>query len=385
MPITSVVIASVLKPIHDTRLSDKIAYSLAQSFPEAKIHILAHRSSQKPSNSAAQIQRQALFSFARLSYKRIGANFSLFKRLWQIKPNLLIVATMELIPAAVLYKWLRGLQLIYDVQENYQKNILFTGVYPSWMKYPLAGLVRTLELMSRPWIDAYWLAEDCYQTELPFPASRSWIIPNKFKKVQLEKWLTPNPPLTVQKGHFVYTGTISKPYGIYRAIQLVQALHQLDNQIKLTIVGYCIQKSEWNKIQAQVADKNYIQWIGGEEPVPHEEIIQAMLKAEIVLMPYYINRSVENRIPTKFYECLALRRPMLIQENPAWQGFFNQYTFTSALFTDFDNLHQIESLHARIRMTKFYAPATTLKNIYWEEEEKKLSESIRQIFTKSND
>ena len=371
-----IVISSVLKPVHDTRLFQKIAQSLYRYFPDIQIHILAHQAKAN-ANSTDQkdILQESLFHFSRLHPKRILANWLFFRRILTIRPKVLIVTTFELLPAALIYKLLYKTVLIYDVQENYYKNITYTKVFPPVIKNILAWLVRSIERVVHPFVDHYLLAEDCYWDEMPFMQSKSMIIRNKFSRKQLPKHLPK------KKGfNFLYSGTISRDYGILEAILFLQNFREVCPEAQLKIIGYCPQKSFFKEIKSIAERFDYISLEGGADPVPHEKIIDAMQYSDYLLMPYELNQSVVNRIPTKMYEALALKTPMIIQENPFWQQFLGKFPFQSAIWIDYYNFSQIEKVLNQLKNTHFYKGIDTVEGIYWEEEAEGLRVLLERYF-----
>ncbi|NJO03286.1 MAG: hypothetical protein HC880_17815 [Bacteroidia bacterium] len=81
---------------------------------------------------------------------------------------------------------------------------------------------------------------------------------------------------------------------------------------------------------------------------------------------------MQNRIPTKVYECLALKRPMLIQKNLAWEQYLGTFPFRSAFFIDYDDPEAARQIYPHLRNQRFYHRAGQIEGIHWEEEEDKL-------------
>jgi hypothetical protein len=124
---------------------------------------------------------------------------------------------------------------------------------------------------------------------------------------------------------FIYSGTISENYGVFDALKFVSDLNKTKTRARLTMVGFCSKKSTYKKIKRQIAGMDYVQLIGGREPVLHDLIIAEMNKADFALLPYRLDRSIIRCIPTKMYECIALRLPMVMRPNPPWMKLCNAY------------------------------------------------------------
>ena len=380
----NILIASVLKPVNDTRLYHKIAKSLTDKLPEIKLHIVGFQSSDQNQNS--NIRFYPLFNFKRLNYRRIFANWQIFILLREIKPALIIIATFELLPAAIIFKLFYKTKLVYDVQENYARNVLYTKVFPFWLRYPLAGIIRLFEKTAHPFVSQYWLAEECYIYEMPFVAKKAIVLENKFKihsQSLLKDTLKKENDDTTLK--LIYTGTIARDYGIFRAIYLTEKLHKINSSVSLTIAGYCASKKDLEEINTLLQDKSYIKMLGGDNLLPHHVILEEMQQSDVVLLPYYINKSVENRIPTKMFECMALSKLMLVQQNPVWQKYLEKYDTSFAYFIDYDHLVDLEKHLSEIskkRKDILNVNKENLRGIYWKEEELKLIEAFKKLTDK---
>jgi glycosyltransferase involved in cell wall biosynthesis len=376
-PLLSIVIASVLKPIKDVRGYQKIGQSLASSFAFAEIHIVGYNSQVADNQvDTKNIYFHPIFNFYRLHPKRILANLFFFRKLIALKPTILIVSTFELLPSAVLYKWFFGAKLIYDVQENYGANLLYTSVYPWGIRHLLAWGVKLMERLASFWVDEFWLAEECYAQELNFLRGKYLILPNKFQAPHTEQ-----VEFKVQKQFktFLMSGTISEAYGVWQAIDFITKMQSIDNQWLIKIVGHCPQKNLYEKLQKIAQEKPFIQLNISLLPLPYPEIIQAIQSADFALLPYQINRSYQNRIPTKFYEYLHYQMPMLVQQNPTWERFFKQFPTKTAILLNFNDLSDVEKIILSLNTNDFYHPSAIFAEIYWEKEALKMKSSIQKL------
>ena len=112
--------------------------------------------------------------FSRLSLKRWGITLFILWEAWKIHAAVYHIHSPELLPVGLLLK-LKGAKIIYDVHENYKRNILYVKHYPSPLKYFLAGFVRLLERLSRFWVDRVIYSERAYAELLPLCVLRKTI------------------------------------------------------------------------------------------------------------------------------------------------------------------------------------------------------------------
>jgi glycogen(starch) synthase len=366
-----ILLASVLKPVNETRMYEKFAKSLLK-LNDVEIHIagFAPTNNSKPEH---HIFFHTIFSKSRLHISRIGAQFKLIRLLLKVKPQILIVTTHEILIVSILYKLFSGTVLIYDVQENYYRNIRFTTTFPPFIRNIIASGVRLIEMLTRPFADFYLLAERNYESEFSFSKNKSCIIENKFKNEGItpviKQQLKINPKNSIQ---FLYSGTIAEVYGIFKTVELIKKLHEFNSNITLTIIGYSSKKEALNKLKSEIKNAPFISLIGGDTPVAHSDIIKAIQNSDIGILSYLPNKSTENCIPTKLYEYLSLYLPMIIPPNPIWTSITTPYN--ASITFDF-NTSKPEELLENLNQHIFYTSKP--EHTTWDSEETKLLKLIK--------
>ncbi len=377
-----VVIASVLKPVDDTRMYEKLALSIRES-KQYRVNIIGFGAKIPP--STAGIYFHTLYQGNRTALARLWAPFRLFSKLVTLRPQLVIICTPELMIPAVVYKWLNKTRLWYDVQENYNRNIKFQQAYPALAKPWLRAGVSLLENGSRPWVDHYLLAERGYKQELTFVNGKSTVLENKFiatgagqiKSVSpdthaalLEK---PNENSPIK---LVFTGTCSRENGILEAISLVTILYQCQYPVKLTVAGHIPDKKIQRWIERQVNHHPFLEMAGDGSLVPHQVLMELAADAHFGLVAHQPNPSTENCIPTKIYEYLGLKLPMILQTHPLWESVIHPYR--AGIVINFNQFHP-ESLWKNLCETRFYSHSPG-PEITWKEEAKKLESLLASTF-----
>ncbi len=321
-----VVIASALKPVTDPRMYEKIGMALVRR-ENHEVHVMGFCS--RKHVRQPNMYFHVLLCANRLSWKRFTVALKYYKKLLQVRPDVLIVNSPDLLIVTFIYKILFRPTFIYDIRENYYYNLVHGNAFPVFTRNMFAMFVRGVEWCTRPFADAYLLAERCYARELPFIKGKYEIVENKFEP------LTDVLVVPRRRGRYrlLYTGTIAESYGIYEAVALVKALHGVDSRYTLTIIGYEAQPTERKRLRELVVDAPFIRLVGVDQPVPHEQIIGAIGEADLALAPYRNNRSFRDKIPTKFYEYIHHRIPFLIPHNTLWEVFCRP--FRAALEIDF--------------------------------------------------
>jgi glycosyltransferase involved in cell wall biosynthesis len=352
-----VVIASVLKPVNDSRNYEKTAISITRS-GNYQVHLVGQKVQKLPLDDSVHFV--PLFSFHRLSIQRFFTNWIFLFYLFRTKPDLVIVTTFELLAPAILYKIIRRKKLIYDVQENYFRNLIYTNSFPPVIKQILAIGVRGWEYFTRPFVNHYFLAEKNYGKEFSFAKNKSTVLENKTRKESVK----PRESRQEDIVQLLYSGTISENYGVFEAVDLVKELYKLDAKIRLKIVGFAPQKKVLEKLKLQLAGLDFITLVGGNSFVSHEEILNFIAESDFGLISYRSDKSTENCIPTKFYEYLAHRLPYLISSNPLWLGITAQYR--AGIETNFLK-PDIEIILNKMKENKFYTNEPG-EEIFWNED-----------------
>ena len=163
--------------------------------------------------------------------------------------------------------------------------------------------------------------------------------------------------------------------GIFDCLHLIENWASEGADVLLTIIGYCPRKDTLDTLRQQIKDKPYFQLIGGEELVDHQSILHELQKAHFSLISYNLNPSNQDCIPTRIWECLAYKIPMIMKKEHPWIPLLDLYGAGIALNyqapPSFDQL--------RVSKDSFY-PHPLPEDIYWDHEEKKLLKSLKKMF-----
>lgn len=365
-----IVIASVLKPVDDVRMFEKMGQSLASQYD---VHIIGYPGRNPPASPGVSFY--PLTKFNRLSLERMMAPWKILRTVLALRPSMLIITSHELLVIAVLAKLLAHSRIVYDVQENYGRNILYTDAFPVLLRPFLAAWVKFREWITTPFIDHFILAETGYRRELTFPESRITVIENKLKKdhtTGTPKAQVPRPKSQII--HLLFSGTLSESTGVFTAIDLAGKLHALNPTIRLTIIGYCPLPQTLQRLRAAIASSDFIRLIGGDQLVPHPDILNAINEADYGIIAYPPNPSTANRIPTKLYEYLGNCLPILLIDHRPWVETCAPYPAAISFRPDaMDAADLLEKMSSTI----FYSRLP--EDVYWKNEEQKLFSIISTI------
>lgn len=369
-----IIIASLLKPIDDTRAFEKIGRSLAQT-NKYDVNIIGFES--KKTRSEKNISFWPIYSQNRKHLRRLFAPLRLLKICHKVKPQVLIVNTPELLLVSYVNKIIFGTKIIYDIMENYEMNLAYDTIYPKWQKPILHLYLRLVQGLSRYFVSHYFLAERIYAEQLTFiKKGKCTIIENKaiVDRTHLQARAN-NSQINRKERSFIISGTLGKTYGTLAGIQFFKAISSYLPNSTLHIIGYSADSAYKRLLIDKCNSLKNIRLTIANHPIEHELILEAIQQADIGILPYAINDNVKNRIPTKFYEYAALQLPFLIPENEPWLKFITKYN--AGITVNFNQGVNYE-LAQKIINTTFYN-AENLSDIYWNIEETKLLKVIDNI------
>ena len=365
-----IVLASVLKPVDDPRMFDKLACSFCD-LDACEVLVMGYPGETNQTNSCIKVIPS--HPFKRISVSRLLQPWRMLLGIIRLKPTHLIVGTHELLLIGTLSKILIGSKLIYDTRENYYLNILRLSAFPKYLRLPIAHYVRLTEIVLSPLVDLYILSDGCYQHQLNFLGNKFIIAENKL----LRKYgSTKGRRLNDSRGiSLLFSGTLSESTGVFTAIKLTQDLHKVDSKIQLTIIGYCAKVETLRKIKDAIQNTDFIQLIGGDQHVPHSSIMNHMQSADFGIIAYPPNPATHDKLPTKLFEYLGTHLPIILTPNPLLESYCSRYD--AAVKINPDSLN-VEELFSEIKSKAFYSNLPG-DEILWEPEADRLIKALNTI------
>jgi glycosyltransferase involved in cell wall biosynthesis len=352
-----IVIVSVLKPVDDTRMFEKMGQTLADT-GRYDVHIVGF-----PGTTTAEYPGIAFHpshDFKRISLERVRVPFRVLRILLALSPDVIIVTTHELLLAAIIVRIFRKTTVVYDVRENYLRNILFLPTFPALIRPVLALWVRAWEKLLTLFVRRIIASEEGYLSELRFIRRKAVVIQNKVKRIAIQ----PRSGQSRRGCALLLSGTLAESTGVFTAIHVAGLLHEHDPTVHLTIIGYCAHAETLRRIRAAIEGCDYISLVGGDRLIPHDAIMEAIARADFGFIAYPPNPSTRNTIPTKLFEYLGARLPILLINHPPWMEVCAPYP--AALVFDPRHVRADEMLD-RMSHTDFYVRVPG-EEVFWEQE-----------------
>lgn len=365
-----IIIASVLKPLKDTRAYYRFGLSLRET-NKYQINIIGFSS--KKDLDEKNINFYPIFSKNRNHFSRFLSGWWLLRQIQKSKPGIMIICSWELLPAAVIRKMIWGGKLLYDVQENTVSNIEHNRTMPAWKKPFAKCLVSCIESAAKPFISCFLLAEQCYVRELP-AFTPYLVLENKF----FGNFAAERHPVKLNKEqlNFLISGTLTEVYGIVDAINWFNAIQETYPRFNLRIIGHCPLPSFKQEVLKACEGRENIELRISETPIAYSEIMEAYTKSDVVLMPYHQIPSIQDKIPSKLYESLAMGKPCLFNPNSNWNALVKKYGAGMEMeFRDLDSA--AANLSRFLESSHFSTPPGD--EVLWKSDEKKFLDLIEKL------
>ena len=327
----TIVITSLLKPVTDPRMYEKMARSISKN-KKYDIHIFGQDI--KGGILEKNITLHPHNCPPKLSFTRILLPFKIAFNIIKLKPEVVIVNSIDLLILIISNKILFGTKIIYDIRENYHFNLQFQSNYLGLKKRIFKGLIYTIERISGLFYDTFFLAEKSYFNELKFINKKKTTV---LQNTCVTEGVTPTP-FRNNNSYILYSGTIAVEYGIK---ELINWKTQSNHKNKLVIAGMCANPALKQWIRQKCNNRTDIELIGINHLVPHSRILELIQKASFAIMPYQKNQSIDRCIPTKLFEYISYQLPFLISKNLEWTQIMDEYhAGISVNFNDFQSIEK---------------------------------------------
>ena len=363
---TKIAFANTLKSVDDVRTFEKLAQTIAKA-NKYEVNIIGNKGKKESDHESIRFYQNPISRKSLLG--RTIVRWKVLVQLLKINPNILIIGTHELLGVAMIIKALRGSSLIYDVRENYKKNIIHLTNLPFGIRQFIASLIRLKEVISRLYVDSYWLAESCYSDELNFVKKRNVTLENK----------TVIPAFfNAPKSNFsiLFSGSISHYSQIRLAIKCYQNLKKKNAEIALRIIGQCHDQKLQTELENLTLNDRQIHLNISSYPISHQDILNEISVATLGLISYQEDEVNRDKIPTKLYEYSRHRLPFLIQENTKWAE--KAKSLGGAIPIDFA-APDIAFIFDQVKKREDLFPQTYPTQSTWEAQESLILNSIENL------
>lgn len=212
----------------------------------------------------------------------------------------------ELIPYGMIFK-LRGRHVIYDVHEDYPRDILDKYWLPRWIRKPVSCVISMLEYIGAKWFFSVIAAT-------PFIAKRFRRITSATVDINNYPWPTElvPPELPVpRKAQICYVGNITRLRGL-KAI--VDALPKVPD-VEFVLCGRFSEPGFEEELRA-LPGWGQVHFLG---KVGRERARQVMAESIAGVVTFLPVRSHLDAQPNKLFEYMSAELPVIASDFPLWK------------------------------------------------------------------
>lgn len=235
--------------------------------------------------------------------ERLLLQWKLFQQALRTPAQIYIFHDPELFCTAILLRVL-GKKVVYDAHENLPMQILQKGWIPKPLRYLLVPLVYAAE-----WIGARLLSGVIVAR--PHILKRFSGIPSalvrNYPTAAALRTLAPRTPVEGRKNVALYTGSITRTYGIRELVAAFAGLPEAE----LWLVG----PFEDQELEQEILEQNLtnVKYLGR---MPFEKVLTLYTSAKVGVLLLYPSPNNRHSLPIKLFEYMAAGLPVLRSNLP---------------------------------------------------------------------
>jgi glycosyltransferase involved in cell wall biosynthesis len=241
----------------------------------------------------------------------------------QQKADLYHVHSPELIPAALLLKFVFGKQVVYDTREDFPSMMLTKAYLPVRLRTLASRVVAIAERLAACSLDGFITADSgTLRPHAKAGKSRKLVLYN-FPNLQY----FPEPTPANRAFDLVYRGGLSERAGTFVLLNSLRLLKDRGIPVRLLMFGYT------DNQQTERTIRDALRTLGIEELVTlrgvirHEDMAATLSQARIAVCPLQKIPKFLNNIPVKVFESWACGLPVIASDLPPIRPFFGKQPY----------------------------------------------------------
>lgn len=289
-------------PRDDTRIFLKICKSLALKYDTT---LLVADKPENEFNSEIKVisvlkegeKKSRIFRF-------IVINFRMLRKCISDDFDIYHFHDPDFIPSAIILKLL-GKVVVYDVHEDYPKNILQSEYLPKWVQPLISWFIQKLEIFSLRYFDGVIAATPSIQHRLLKYSSKCININNYPILYELKD----SSNKKSKKDGVCFVGSISKVRGI---TELIESLEY--SKTKLYLAGSASDPNYFNYLKTLNGWK-YVHYLGH---INREQLKQLFPKCFAGIVTFLPTPNHVDALPNKLFEYMSAGLPLIASNFSSW-------------------------------------------------------------------
>lgn len=230
----------------------------------------------------------------------------------------------ELIPTGLLLKWFTHSKVVYDVHEDYPSAMLTKYYLKRWSKKVLFHLMKFLEHISDKNFDAIVVADNfVYKHFNPEKTTILYNFPSlKLMKDAEEK----NDSVSKKEYDIIFPGSLTR-FTVELIIGIVKEAKDRGYLIKCLLISPYIFSGGKQWVIDRIKELSIEEQFLLMDRIPPYEVPKYLKLTKVGLIPLQDNSKLRANIPTKIFEYMFCRLPVITGDLPPSRQFLAKDSF----------------------------------------------------------
>ena len=224
----------------------------------------------------------------------------------------------ELLPLALLLKYLFGRKVVYDSREDFPAMMANKRYLPVRLRPLFARAVSLIEWLSAHLLDGILTADTSTLRRFARAGHSRKMVFFNFPNLDV----FPDPRPTPKPYDLVYRGGISERAGSYLLLDALCLLRDHGRPIKALLLGYFDDPRTELEFRSQVSSRHLIDSIDLRSRMDHSRMAATLAQARVGVCPLQPVPKFMSNLPVKVFEYWACGLPVVASELPPIRPFF---------------------------------------------------------------
>lgn len=312
--------------------------------------------------------------------KRILGFFHAFNVVRKLDCKVVHFQDSELIPTGLLLKLFTKKKVIYDVHEDYPSQMLTKYYLPSYARKPLYWLMSFLEWLSGKAFDAIIVADQAVYKH--FPPKKTTILFN-YPSIGKLSESTQNIVGLEKEYDIIFPGSMAK-FTAKIILDIMKSAKEKGVMLRCLLISPFKFEGGKEWVMQVASEYGIADNLTLMDRIPPYEVPIYLSKTKIGLIPLPDTPKMRSNIPTKMFEYMYYKLPIITGELPPCGYFMNKDKFGYMVKWDSVEEYTEKILHLLNTPIELYELGETghqlvLEKYNWESEEKKLEKVYNKL------
>lgn len=293
-------------------------------------------------------ERESSFTWSVISgmQRRLArplGGLNLLPRILALKPDVVQLCSVELLPLGLSIKRRSDIRVVYDCREDMVSAMLHKDRWPMPVRRLMAWFTQRMENRSDRLFDGLVTADPSVcDMHSDMPDDRKIIF---FNGPQLSLFTNDYPPLHERRYDVVMMGSMTRRSGILPLMKAVAKMKQSGREVSVMLLG---QPDEYviDGIKSIIRENKLDNDVLITGRMPHKEVPHTLQQARIGVVPLLDMPKFRRNIACKAFEYMACGMPVVSSDLPPERIFLRHED--NALFFESGNIDQMAKAIVRL-------------------------------------